>query len=121
MKPAAIVVVEGVFDSLTLRRWGYPAVALLGTHIRPELVEQLRKFERVYLVLDQDDGGLEAAERERRPAEHEAVALALTVLSRLLAYRSSLALDSRCPCEAARSNKSIAVAWSCGAPPMPSA
>lgn len=59
----AVIVVEGVFDVLTLRRWGYPAVALLGTHARPDIIEQLRRFRRIYLVLDQDDGGVEATLR----------------------------------------------------------
>jgi DNA primase len=59
----AVVVVEGVFDMLTLRQWGYPAVALLGTHARPDVVEQLRMFRSVYVVLDQDDAGLEATLR----------------------------------------------------------
>jgi DNA primase catalytic core len=59
----AVIVVEGVFDVLTLRQWGYPAVALLGTHGRPETIDQLRGFQRVYLVLDQDDAGLEATLR----------------------------------------------------------
>jgi len=57
---ATVIVVEGVFDLLTLRNWGYPAVALVGTHTRADIVDQLRSFQRVYLVLDQDDAGLEA-------------------------------------------------------------
>src|SRR5262249_1194491 len=57
---ATVIVVEGVFDLLTLRSWGYPAVALVGTHTRADTVDQLRSFKRVYLVLDQDDAGLEA-------------------------------------------------------------
>jgi DNA primase len=56
----SVIVVEGVFDLLTLRNWGYPAVALVGTHTRPDVIDQLRTFQRVFLVLDQDDGGLEA-------------------------------------------------------------
>jgi DNA primase len=59
----AVIVVEGVFDMLTLHRWGYPAVALLGTHARPEVVEQLRTFRRIYMVLDRDDAGVEATLR----------------------------------------------------------
>jgi len=55
-----VIVVEGVFDLLTLRIWGYPAVALVGTHTRSDIVDQLRSFKRVYLVMDQDDAGLEA-------------------------------------------------------------
>jgi len=56
----SVLATEGVFDWLTLCRWGYPAVALLGTHARSDIVERLRGFQRVYLVLDQDDAGLEA-------------------------------------------------------------
>src|SRR6266542_967232 len=58
-----VIVIEGVFDWLTLCCWGYPAVALLGTHTRPDTLEHLRAFQRVYLVLDQDDAGLEATLR----------------------------------------------------------
>jgi DNA primase len=57
---ASVCVVEGMFDLLALRMWGYPVVALVGTHTRPDLIEQLRTFERIYLVLDNDDAGLEA-------------------------------------------------------------
>lgn len=56
-------VVEGVFDWLTLRQWDVPAVALLGTHIRPAMVEALRRFEHVYLALDGDAAGREATQR----------------------------------------------------------
>jgi DNA primase len=58
-----VIATEGVFDLLTLRRWGYPCVALVGTHTRPDIVDQLRAFERVYLVLDQDDAGIQATLR----------------------------------------------------------
>ena len=51
---------EGSFDQLTLNMWGYPVVATLGTHLRSDLVEALRAFQRQYLVLDNDDAGLEA-------------------------------------------------------------
>jgi DNA primase len=59
----SVIATEGVFDWLTLRRWGYPAVALVGTHARLDIVERLRGFQRVYLALDQDDAGLEATLR----------------------------------------------------------
>ena len=55
-----MIAVEGVFDLLTLRKWGFPAVALVGTHTRPDILDQLRTFRRVYLVLDQDKAGLES-------------------------------------------------------------
>jgi DNA primase len=59
----SVIAVEGAFDFLALRRWGYPAVALLGTHVRPDVVDQLRAFHRVFLVLDQDDAGIDATLR----------------------------------------------------------
>jgi DNA primase len=57
---ASVCVVEGVFDVLAVRQWGYPVVGLLGTNVRPDQVEQLRAFSRAYLVLDTDDAGFEA-------------------------------------------------------------
>jgi DNA primase len=53
-------VVEGVFDWLTLRRWGFPVVALLGTRARPAVLAALRRFARVRLLLDDDAAGREA-------------------------------------------------------------
>jgi len=55
-----VIVAEGSFDYLTLRMWGYPVVAMLGTHLRADLVDTLRAFGRQILVLDNDDAGLEA-------------------------------------------------------------
>lgn len=49
--------VEGVFDALVLRQWGYPAVALLGTSVAPPSLGLLGQLERVYLLLDADDAG----------------------------------------------------------------
>ena len=68
-----IVVTEGMFDFLVLRQWGYPAVALGGTSIGPRLLRALRPFERVYLALDNDDAGREAAMKAEtllRPRAH---------------------------------------------------
>jgi DNA primase len=72
-----VIVVEGVFDLLTLRRWGYPVVALVGTHTRPDIIDQLRAFQRLYLVLDQDDAGLEATLRLADALGPQAVPVAL--------------------------------------------
>jgi DNA primase len=55
-----VIVCEGSFDYLTLAMWGYPAVATLGTHLRSDLTDVLRGFQRQYLVMDNDDGGLRA-------------------------------------------------------------
>jgi DNA primase len=56
-------VVEGVFDLLTLRSWGVPALALVGTQVRPETLAALGGFARVYLALDNDAAGREATAR----------------------------------------------------------
>jgi DNA primase len=56
-----VIVVEGSFDQLTLKMWGYPVVATLGTHLRSDLIDALRGFQRQYLVLDNDDAGLQAS------------------------------------------------------------
>jgi len=56
-----IVLTEGVFDLLVLRQWGYPAIALGGTAIGPRLLRAMRRFERVYLALDNDAAGRQAA------------------------------------------------------------
>lgn len=72
-----VVLVEGVFDFLTLRMWGYPVLALLGTDLRQDLVAGLRTFGRVYLVLDSDDAGFEAACRLQQQIGPTAVPVAL--------------------------------------------
>ena len=74
---ASVCVVEGVFDLLTLRMWGYPVVALLGSHTRPDLLDQLRTFARSYLILDNDDAGLEAVLRLVQELGSAAVPVAL--------------------------------------------
>jgi DNA primase len=74
---ATVVVVEGVFDFLTLRQWGYPVVALLGTNVRPDQVDQLRAFSRDYLVLDTDDAGVEATLALQEAIGNTAVPVAL--------------------------------------------
>ena len=52
-----VYLVEGVFDLLTLWSWHLPAVALVGTHVRAPVLDAFARFERVYLVLDNDCGG----------------------------------------------------------------
>jgi DNA primase len=49
---SSVVATEGAFDLLTLRMWGYPSVALLGTHVSAHVIDQLQTFQRVYLALD---------------------------------------------------------------------
>lgn len=72
-----VCLVEGVFDFLTLRMWGYPVLGLLGTDVRQDLLADLRLFRRVYLVLDNDDAGTEATYRLQAQIGPTAVGVAL--------------------------------------------
>jgi DNA primase len=49
--------VEGPLDWLALRAWGVPALGLCGSLVRPTVMEGLRRFARIYLALDADEGG----------------------------------------------------------------
>jgi DNA primase len=52
-----IFLVEGQFDWLTLRQWGYPAAVVGGTHIsRPNLL--LLSGKRIVIIPDYDDSGV---------------------------------------------------------------
>ena len=55
------IVVESAFDYLTLVGWGFGALALLGTRVRARVVDALRAFDRLYLALNSDDAGRDAA------------------------------------------------------------
>jgi len=72
-----VFVVEGVFDWLTLLKWGYSTLALVGTHVRPEVVKALARFERIYVVFDTDQAGQAAAEELVRGIGRRAVSLTL--------------------------------------------
>ncbi len=52
-----VFVTEGPFDWLVLRQWGYPALALVGAHARPDLLRSLKQFPCLALVLDNDAAG----------------------------------------------------------------
>jgi DNA primase len=59
-----LFVVEGQFDWLTLRQWGYPAIAMSGTH-STKANDQLIAGKKLVAVPDYDESnvGLEAAQR----------------------------------------------------------
>lgn len=57
--------------------WGYSVVATLGTHLRSDLIETLRSFKRQFLVMDNDDAGLEATLRLQEELGSSAVPVAL--------------------------------------------
>ena len=59
----AIVLVEGLFDWLTLAQWGIPACAALGTQGMDRVAESLRGRPHVFLAFDSDDAGREATQR----------------------------------------------------------
>jgi len=63
MAEPRVALVEGVMGWLTLRRWGLPAIALSGTHVSPRMLRALRRFERVYVLLDSDAAGQAATQR----------------------------------------------------------
>jgi DNA primase len=55
--PRAVCVVEGPVDLLALRLWGLPGIAIVGTMLRQDKLEQLDRFQFLYLALDPDEGG----------------------------------------------------------------
>ncbi|CAG0981477.1 DNA primase [Anaerolineae bacterium] len=56
-----VFVAEGPLDWLTLVEWGYSAVALLGSHLKPELVGELATAKRIFIVTDSDEPGRKSA------------------------------------------------------------
>lgn len=54
----AIVVVDGVFDSVALNAIGVPAISLLGSSVSQEVFYFLRHFNYIYVAHDNDDAGL---------------------------------------------------------------
>ncbi len=61
-KHREVFIAEGAFDMLTLLQWGYPAVALLGSHLKREWAEELASAERIYIVTDSDEPGRASAQ-----------------------------------------------------------
>jgi DNA primase len=56
-------VVEGPMDWLALRKWDVPGLALSGAGASPATLELLRRWERLYAVLDNDTAGQEGTAR----------------------------------------------------------
>jgi DNA primase len=57
--------VEGPTDWLALRMWGVPGMALCGTAASKRVLEALKRWQRLYVVLDADNAGREATLRLR--------------------------------------------------------
>jgi hypothetical protein len=47
-----VVLVEGQVDAITFSEWDIPAIVIAGAHVSEELIEQLKKYRRVLVVLD---------------------------------------------------------------------
>ena len=75
--PTWAVVAEGVFDWLALAGWGIPTCAALGAQSVERVATSLRGCPRVFLAFDNDDAGLEAAERLACLLGRRAVAVTL--------------------------------------------
>lgn len=63
-----VFVVEGIFDYVTLRQWGYQGVATLGTSLKPTLARRLTRAPSVVFVPDNDQAGTAALARWRERA-----------------------------------------------------
>ena len=105
--PPWAVVAEGVFDWLALAGWGVPACAALGTQGVERVADALRGCPRVFLAFDNDDAGLEAAERLAGLLGRRAAAVTLPQgvgdVGELAAHPQGRALFLRLLARAARS------------------
>lgn len=62
VKREACCIIEGFFDAMRLRSYGYAVAATMGTHLSDFQIEKLvRNFERFIIVPDGDEPGYEAA------------------------------------------------------------
>lgn len=55
-----VILVEGIFDALSLRAIGLPAIATMGSVVQEPKSEQLRLFRKVIAIADNDKVGREA-------------------------------------------------------------
>ncbi len=61
-----VIIVEAPLDMLTLRQWGYDAVAVAGAEMKGQYAQRLRDLERPLVIIPNNDkAGLEGAERWR--------------------------------------------------------
>lgn len=56
-----VFLVEGAMDWLTLVEWGYPTVALLGSHLKHEQISEIADAERIFIATDSDEPGRKSA------------------------------------------------------------
>jgi DNA primase len=60
---ADVFICEGPLDWLTLVQWGYPAVALLGSHLKQDQISEIADAERIFICTDSDEPGRRSAGR----------------------------------------------------------
>lgn len=58
-----VFLVEGAIDWLTLVEWGYPTVALLGSHFKHEHVSEIADAEHIFIATDSDEPGRKSAQQ----------------------------------------------------------
>lgn len=58
-----IYIVEGIFDMIRMKEYGFNAAALMGTHITKERAKLLTGYDKIYICLDNDSAGVTAATR----------------------------------------------------------
>ncbi|HEY8742169.1 MAG TPA: CHC2 zinc finger domain-containing protein [Chloroflexota bacterium] len=96
---ADVFLTEGPFDWLVLRQWGYPALALVGTHARSELLRSLERFAHIALVLDNDQAGqaatLELQQVLAPRADHIALPTGVKDVAELALRRDGQAIFAR--------------------------
>jgi DNA primase len=56
-----VFVCEGPMDWLTLVKWGYASIALLGSHLKQEQISEIADAERIFIVTDSDEPGRKCA------------------------------------------------------------
>lgn len=54
-----VALVEGQADAITFGEWGIPALAIAGMHVSDELLGQLHRHKRVFVILDNTPDALE--------------------------------------------------------------
>ena len=67
-----LFLVEGQFDWLILKQWGYPAIVGGGTNLTPDNILALRN-RRVIIVPDNDEEGILAAEKTRSQLQYSEI------------------------------------------------
>lgn len=58
-----ILIVDGVFDSVSLNYRGLPAISLLGSLVSPEVLYFLRWYKGIYVIADNDTAGAQLFNR----------------------------------------------------------